>query len=75
MNKKKIGNELKEELLKGYDIIRISRWAFKIFSEERFLDLETRAILENLFSMEDDPQFELSQEELIQFADKLIYEG
>jgi hypothetical protein len=75
MNKQSIGKGLKKELLKGYDIVRISRWAFQIFSNERSLDSATRDILEKLFSMEDDPQFELSQEELTQLADKLIEEG
>lgn len=75
MNKQSLGRNLKEELLKGYDIVRISRWAFKVFSSERSLDSETRDVLEKLFSMEDDPQFELSKQELIQIADKLIEEG
>lgn len=75
MNKQNIGKGLKAELLKGYDIVRISRWAFQIFSNEKSLDSAERDILEKLFSMGDDPQFELSQEELTQLADTLIVEG
>lgn len=75
MNKQNFGKELKKELLKGYDIVRISRWAFQLYSNARSLDPETRDILEKLFSMEDDPQFEISQEELTELADKLIEEG
>lgn len=74
MNRQNIGKGLKEELLKGYDIVRISRWSFQIFSNEKSLNQETRDILEELFSMENDPQFELSQEELTQLANKLSEE-
>lgn len=75
MNKKNIGKELKSELAKGYDIVRISRWAFRIYSNDRSQDLELKDTLETLFSMEDDPQFELSEAELMQIADRLIAEG
>ncbi len=33
MNKQEVGEALKAELEKGYDIVRISRWAFKLSSE------------------------------------------
>jgi len=75
MNKQNIGKGLKAELMKGYDIVRISHWAFQIFSNEKSLDPEVKDTLEKLFSMEDDPQFELSQEELTQLANKLIADG
>lgn len=71
-----IGKGLKSELAKGYDIVRISRWAFRVFSEDpRSLDPSLSEILESLFSMEDDPQFELTSDELSNLADKLIAEG
>jgi len=71
-----IGKELKSELAKGYDIGRISRWAFRVYSEDpSSLDSFLREILESLFAMEDDPQFELAAEELSNLADKLIAEG
>lgn len=76
MNKQMIGKELRLELAKEYDIIRISRWAFRIYSEDpRALDSSLREILESLFAMEDDPQFELTAEELSNLADKLVVEG
>jgi hypothetical protein len=76
MNKLIIGKGLKSELAKGYDIVRISRWAFNVFSEDtRSLAPSLQDTLENLFAMEDDPQFELSEEELHALADKLIAEG
>lgn len=76
MNKQRVGQELRSELARGYDIVRISRWAFRVFSENvKSLDPSLRDILENLFSMEDDPQFELTANELRNLADKLIAEG
>ena len=76
MNKQMIGKELKSELAKGYDIVRISRWALRVFSENiRFLDSSTRDILEKLLSMEDDPQFELTAIDLRNLAERLISEG
>jgi len=76
MNKQMIGKELKSELAQGYDIVRISRWALRVFSENiRSLDASSRDILEKLFSMEDDPQFELTADELCALANKLIDEG
>ena len=75
MNKQMIGKELKSELAKGYDIARISRWAFRVYSEDpRSLNSSLCEILESLFTMEDDPQFELTAEELSNLADKLIAE-
>jgi uncharacterized paraquat-inducible protein A len=76
MNKQTVGSQLKSELERGYDIVRISRWAFRIYSENiRSLDPSLRKILENLFSMEDDPQFVLTADELRILSDKLISEG
>lgn len=75
MDKQFIGRKLKEKLSEGYDVVNISRWAFHIFSNTRSLDSELRDILEQLFSMEDDPQFELTAEELTELAEKLIAEG
>jgi hypothetical protein len=71
-----LGKELKLELQKGYDVIRISRWAYGIFfNHSRELDKELYDLLQELFRMEDDPQFEMSSEELSVLADRLISEG
>ena len=76
MNKEKIGKELKAELIRGYSITRISRWAFRVFSENiRSLDPSLRDILESIFAMEADPQFEMTFDELNDLADRLIFEG
>lgn len=76
IDKKLIGGELRIELLKGFDIIRISRWAFHLLSENLgSLDPDIQDILEELFGMKDGSQFELAAEELTKLAEKLISEG
>ena len=71
-DRKKLGEELKLQLKKGYDIVRISRWAYTIFSNNRrFLDPSIEEILQYLFLMEDDPQFEYTEEELTLLAENL----
>ena len=70
---KQLGKELQQELKKGYDIVRISRWAFHIFySHTGDLNPILSNILEELFRMEDDPQFEYTEQELKLLAEKLI---
>jgi hypothetical protein len=72
-DKQKIGQGLKEQLDIGYDIVRISRWAFGIYSNNRaVLTEDEEEILEYLFFMEDDPQFEYSENELLFLANNLI---
>lgn len=74
--KKMLGIGLKHELKKEYDIVRISRWAYGIFSENiREIDLELEIILTKLFRMESDEQFEYSEQELHELTDKLINEN
>ncbi len=76
MNKDVIGKALKAELSKGYDVVRISRWAFRIFSENiKSLDPFLKDTLEKIAAMEDDRQFELTEGDLSILADKLISEG
>jgi hypothetical protein len=69
----KIGQELKAQLEIGYNIKRISRWAYRIFHYNmEDLSNEQEDMLIGLFSMEDDPQFEFTEEELKLLAEKLI---
>ncbi len=73
MNKKELGEQLKALLEKESDIVKISRWALRLYSNNiRSLDLSSRGVLQCLFSMEDDPQFEYTQLELQLLAEKLI---
>ena len=76
MNKETIGKELLNELAKGYDIVRISRWAYHCFSENiRSIDPSVAIFFKTLFSMEEDPSFEIDEQELTKLAKNLILEG
>ena len=76
MNKSELGKELKYELTKGYDITRISKWAYNVYSNNlKSLDSETLDLLISLFSMEDDPQFEYTENQLNFLANQLINEA
>lgn len=73
MNKRELGIQLKSLLSQEYNIVKISRWAFNIYSNNcRNIDPSMMEILECLFSMEEDPQFEYSEQELRLLAEKLI---
>lgn len=70
---RKLGEELNLQLDQGYDITRISRWAYRL-SHDHCIDLddETEEIIDYLSMMEDDPQFEYTENELRFLADKII---
>jgi hypothetical protein len=73
MNKQQFGKDLQLQLENGYDIVRISRWVFRIYSSNcRDMNSEMKEILQCLFSMEDDSQFEYTEAELRLLAQKLI---
>ena len=61
----KLGIELNHELAKGYDIVRISKWALGIFHNNiRELNKVQRNVIEELLRMVDDSQFEYTNCEL-----------
>ncbi|MBA3721679.1 MAG: hypothetical protein H0W88_04690 [Parachlamydiaceae bacterium] len=73
MNKKQLGQELIAQLNLGFDIVKISRWAHKInFENIKNIDSSMHVILQTLFSMEDDLQFEYTENELRMIANNLI---
>ncbi|CUI18080.1 hypothetical protein PNK_p0026 (plasmid) [Candidatus Protochlamydia naegleriophila] len=68
-----IGEALKSELKKGYDIARLSSWAFDVYSNNiRSLTTYSKELLQYLFRMEDDPQFEYTEDELYEISEMLI---
>lgn len=74
MNNSELGELLASLLKKENNIVKISRWAFTVYSSNRReLDRSTKEVLECLFSMEDDPQFEYSIQELKLLSEKLIH--
>lgn len=63
----------KKKLENGYNVISISRWAYDVFfNHRRDLSNEMEELLQYLFFMEDDPQFEYTESELKLLAKKLI---
>lgn len=73
--KLEFGSELKSLLKEPTDILLISKWAYKKYIDNRNLDKCLKEILITLSFMEDDPQFELSDKQLSDIAEKLIQEG
>jgi hypothetical protein len=73
--KKEIGEELKKQLGKRYNIERISNWAYDLFISFRGKpspDLDT--ILDRISLMAAGPEFEYTEQELSLLAELLINE-
>lgn len=74
--KKEIGESLKRELCKEYNVDRISDWADGIkYNREKEVSQEINNILYSIMMMNAGPEFEFTLEELKALADKLISEG
>ena len=74
-SKKEIGEELKCELGKGYNIERISNWADSLyFSSRGNFSKELDDILRHIFIMDAGPEFEYTEQELRSLAELLINE-
>jgi DNA-directed RNA polymerase specialized sigma54-like protein len=72
-SKFEIGNELKTELNKGYDIERISNWASDtIFDSRHESSKDIKDILDHISIMDAGPEFEYSEQELRMLVDLLI---
>jgi hypothetical protein len=73
--KKKIGEELKIILSRGYNIGRISNWADELFFSVRGKrSPELDDILRHIFLMDAGPEFEYTEQELKLLAEMLINE-
>jgi hypothetical protein len=75
-SKKEIGEDLKKELDKGYNIQRISNWAYNLL----YIKIRDRPsaeigdILRAISAMEAGPEFEYTEQELKLLAELLIKE-
>ena len=66
------GNDLMAELDKGYDVVRISRWAMSIYLKYcQEADTELDKTIMSVVAMEEGPEFEFSEEELRILAKEL----
>lgn len=72
-SKKEIGEKLKYELDKQYNIERISNWASDLyFSSRGNFSKEINDVLQFIFLMDAGPEFVHSEQELRLLAEKLI---
>ena len=72
--KKLFADELLHQLSSGYDVVRIARWAFSIYmSHSRELELGLKSEIMQVVAMEEGPEFEMSEQELRQFASHLLH--
>src|ERR1700733_13387015 len=73
--KEELGKELKLELKKGYDIVRIANWAYDIYTYNPVtVSQEIDEILQFIFMMEAGPEFVLSEKDLKLLSEFLISE-
>ena len=62
---------LRAELSCGYDVVRISRWAYRQLTSQREIASELEAEILKVVAMEEGPEFEFSEDELREFANAL----
>ncbi len=71
-SKKEFGQALETQLLSGYDVIRLARWAYTLFSEHSsHLEPGLQEILMQIVAMEEGTEFEFSESELKKLAEEL----
>jgi hypothetical protein len=71
-SKKKFALQLQEKILQGKDYIKISKWAFQIYSEQGIeLEKGLDNIVMSLIAMEKGPEFIISNEDLLILAKQL----
>jgi hypothetical protein len=69
---KQFGTELLRELSIGFEVVRISRWAHgRYLANCRGLDAAVRGTIMQVVAMEEGPEFEMSESELKEFANRL----
>jgi hypothetical protein len=67
------GRELLVELEKGYDVIRLSRWAMSVYMQQcRRTEPELDELILSIVAMEEGPEFEYKEDELRELASKLL---
>jgi hypothetical protein len=66
------GVELIEEINRGYDIVRISRWAYSVYLKHAGdIDEQLEKIIMTVVAIGEGPEFEYSCDQLIQMANEL----
>lgn len=67
------GRELLCELDRGYDIVRISRWAMATYMKHSaYTDPSLDSEIMKVIAMEEGPEFEMTEQQLREFAQRLM---
>lgn len=75
-SKQAFGQALKNQILSGYDVVKLARWAHGLFLEHSsHLEPGLQEILMQVVAMEEGPEFEFSEAELKELAEELIFDG
>lgn len=72
IGKREFGRMLVEKISETSDIVKISRWAYKLYLENvRNVDSDVKDLLLDIGRMEDAKEFEYSMDELLEIARSL----
>ena len=74
--KKQFALDLKQKLQHGFDIPKLSQWAY-LLSVDRYEEIDSclDKIIQQIAVMNEGPEFEFSENELLDLANKIIEEG
>jgi hypothetical protein len=71
--RKDFGKDLIRQLRTGYDVARLSRWAYSVYLERcREMDAGLDELVMSIVAMEEGPEFEFSEQELRRMANELV---
>ena len=75
-SKKKFALDLRQQVEKGFNISKIAQWAYEItIDKHREISPELYKTIQVVAVMDGGPEFEFSEEELLQFANELELES
>ena len=73
--KRNFGSDLLNEVNRGYDVVRLARWAMRLRSDRiREFDEGVKDAVMDIVVMEEGPEFEMTEEQLRDFAQRLMGE-
>lgn len=68
LTRAELGRELARELDEGYEPVRIAKWAYRLYLDSFEINVGVESELLKLIAMEQGPEFELSESELLELA-------
>lgn len=72
LDRTQVGEGLLTELQRGYDVVRIARWAYELHLGTREFEEGVDLILLKLIAMEEGPEFVISEADLKRLAASLL---